>query len=212
MIWCLTIEKLQEVYVTGVWWERRKVDRWRKGRWMTYLKVSQGRFYKTIKSSLAFTFRTVILSVLFTIIIYTKLVEYLSFYSWLSKGSIGQPIIHFSKFIQLMGSRTKIKNFGFFFFFTSELTTFSSHYYSCSAMFLETFTFLLPQTSIRSVDLSWVFMHLYMTERKKEQQISENIFLTARCIHVFSVTYHVFKHASFDSLNWFHGPLLEYIV
>ena len=79
-------------------------------------------------------------------------------------------------------------------------------------MFLETFTFLLLQTSIRSVDSGWVFMHLYTTERKKEQQISEDIFLTARCIHMFSVIYHVFKLASFDSLNWFHGPLLEYIV
>ena len=85
--------------MTGVWWERRKVDRWRKGKWMTYLKVSQGRFCKALKSSLAFTFRTMILTVLFTIIIYTKLVEYFSFYSWLNKGSVRQPIIHFSKFI-----------------------------------------------------------------------------------------------------------------
>ena len=54
-------------------------------------------------------------------------------------------------------------------------------------------------------------MHLYVTERKKEQ-ISENIFLTARCIQMSSIIYHVFKHASFDSLNLFHGPLLEYIV
>ena len=79
-------------------------------------------------------------------------------------------------------------------------------------MFLETFTFLLPQTSIHSVDSGRVFMHLYVTERKKEQQISENIFLTVRCIQMFPIIYHVFKHASFDSLNWFHGPLLEYIV
>ena len=103
---------------------------------MTYLKVSQGRFCKALNSSLAFAFRTMILTVLFTIIIYTKLVEYFSFYSWLNKGSVRQPIIHFSKFIQLMSSRTKIKNFGVFLLLLVFFLNFKAYYFFITLLFL----------------------------------------------------------------------------